>query len=574
MKKEFLQLKMESLTKCREKLDLYMALLPRADPFVYLGKEIPYENLSDSLKLFFCFTLVNYENEFRRQGNTNSGPESLSINSIGNNVIDVFLENKVNIITIFAREIAYERNLNLNIQSFQEYAVSLLKDNLEKNIKAAINSKTPEIFGSLLGYMFKNEQSPGKILEEIIVRSVQIEQGFFEGMVIGEYTISKKLSDKVWKVQKQRKFYAMRAINFEEYFQEDEKTLKKTLTTIFNPGKAQKMKEYSIQYKNRLHTQSIKSNIAPLLDVIYSLEQRKICEIVPFYENTLENTQNHDKSLIIDYLVEFCDIIHSTGYIYNNLCPDKIAYEVEKNEKQQLSYKFILFDLKYMSPIFSMSYKNSNTGYESLNILKRKFYCNIYDDVESIFYIVNYMNYGVHEKFENEIESKKNLDFCSFRIIDAISALRRLRFLDFIDENPKILEKDKKMQNTDYIFAENTQDVDFRDVDDLIFDDIKNDQQSSLNIESYIKELYKNKKVLNPEIYLENSEMCIVKLFYFLSENLKEVVKQRLFGTKLQEEIYARFFEQEVSNNFKDSDEISKNAVERTFEFLYGVSYK
>lgn len=574
MKKRFIHLKMESIAKCRKNLNDYMEILKKADFFLFQDKRILYENLSDSLKLFFCFTITNYENEFRRKGKNSSGPESLSINSVGDKVIDVFLENKLDIITIFAQYIAEERNRKLNIDSFQEYAATILKDNLEKNISAAETKKPVEIFSSLLSYIFYQENdSPGKILEEIINRSVEIEEGLFEGLIIGGYTLSNKLSDKVWKVYKDRKYYAMKFISYGEYFSMDERDFKELSKTIFKPGKAEKLKEFSIQYRNRLYTQSIKKIIAPLIDVVFSIKDKKICEITPFYENTLINTQDHNKSLMMEDLLDFCEKLHTTKNVFLNLCPEKIAFEKEKNEENKTVYKFILIDLKSMKPLFSNNYSIQNTGYESLNCLRKKYWCNVYDDIESIFYIINYMIYGVKEHFENEIESKKDLDFCTYTIKNVILELRELRFLDKIDENPIILNKDRKIESTDYISAENIDDVDFRNADELIFDENEEEIETSLNIDLYIQQLYKNKKVLNPEIYTENSQRCIVKLFYAISESLKDSTRHQLYATKLQEEIYAKFFEQENAETNKNDIEVSLISVQKMFEFIYGVSY-
>ena len=520
----------------RKELQEFMNILENVSLFKFHESDIKFENLTKSLKGLMCITLSMFYDDFLQKNNKNE--DVISFDKIDDNIIDIMNEHIMSIfyeiLNFVVEEKGYVLNKTLFIQNFEEK----IKTGMTTRLNEAVNNRPEkDIFPSVINYViYETGDNAGKIEEELMIISEKIEKDpFTKGMAIGVYTLEKELSKTVWKARKNNKYYAIRLIPYDVYFgktsDETDSKFSKRIDKFIGKNKESELKKFSLQHINRMTTQSIKDSLLELTEIMYYSPEKVICEVVPFCEKTLENLEGVNKHVLVFSLIAFLKNIHKSNRVFNNLCPDKIGYTFQADR-----YVFKLFDLSCMSKVFKVPEKLQNTGYESKNILKHG-YCSYYDDLESLSYIINYILIEHKINFENELDDKKSLTKYTDVVANSIRAIRNLE------------------QN------------------DLICNDPTNEITDSYTLEDYTTNIYKfSSQGLDNYVYSVDGD-CILQIFYSLGDTIRDVSMDRIYGTKLQEELYKLTFNEMCLNSRDNPEEISRLALEKTMEILYGVTY-
>lgn len=480
-----------------------------------IGKEkIESGRFSDSIKIIFSIILFVYQNEFSGD-NMNS--------RIARKMIGITLEKFPEILRFFSEQIAETMGRNLIDRKFKKF-MDVTQKTLEDRIEQVKKENAHEFMKNLFSYIVGISQDMGKIESEIMQFSVAKKDEEVEDeseiqvgqSVCAEYLTVEKLSNNVWKTRKGKYFYAIRFTPYQEMIQPKEKETSKVYSGRVDRilKSPEKLRECSVRWKKRNQVPNLANQILPVI-VEYDSKTKSICEITLFYEKTLNDLEGVNKNKMFISLYNFVRKLHKSGKVFYNLCPDKLVYEITEDD----NYSIKLTDLYQMTDVDEECIDIQWTGYQSLAMLESS-RATFYDDLESLFYITNYLideHFPKFESLETEKTEKINLGFCNEKIKNAIELFRI----------------DKENNETEY---QTIQDY----IDNFYGDDMDN----------YIREL---------------AEL-------FLDINIEEV-----YGTKIQNELYRLIFNNKIAQVSKNKLQIENfplESLKETFELMYGVGYK
>ena len=500
---------------------------------------IPKENMTRNIKVFIAILVTMKDEFFRKKNNT------LDFDKIADKSIKELIKNFHLILYKFVLEILEEREENLsqfNKSEFFKYCESITSPIREKIDSMVDNLPATDFMPNMVNYVIYDEGDNAGKFEEQILKF--IERTFAKGIEVGSgYVLDSELSPNTWKAVKNEKYYVLRFHELRDYFSEFEdledakfdKEVKKLLK-FTNAKEKLKAREYSKQHDIRRSLESISEIILPLLEVGYYAKGEMIYESMSFVENNITTLKNINKQDIVTKLISLLKKVHSTGFVLGNLTPEKILVE-QVIKKNKTSYNLFLYDLSTAAYVLS-PISRTLSGYDSLLLLSTKEKdSTFYDDIESMLYVINdiltdtkieYFEKGdtAKESFLREKEFKTSLDPYAKIVVTAIKKIR--------------------------IYAQN--------------DEYANGEKEIDSKAEYGISLYKLKK----------NTITPFRILTDFRDKIESITKDEIYGTKMQEEIYNKFFNELSSNeeyNHLDSETISRYALQRTFSLIYGVTY-
>lgn len=491
-----------------------------------LGDEnfvIPQQNTCLGLRRFIAIAI--YDNDLFMED------ENMNKDKIKNDSINYLFQNFEKILLkvseMFISKYYEGEEFFLDEKKFSDIYPKLFSSVMSK-IKKMCTATTDDLFPEAFGYIFSDGEIPTNFLS--IINNCKRSE-IREGDRFGIYTLTKKLGENSWEAKSGRTKFFLKFYNIKDYFseligeQEDEEKINKILKKVIKSP--EKIQEHSKEKERRTEFSSISKYITDFVTAEHSSYYEKIYEVFRYIPSNISNIPKDDFSIFLYCFIEFVIKIHKQGIVIGNISPEKILVKVTDDEEEK--YEFMIYDLKNTRHVFEKG-TYSGTGYDSFFLCeksRRKLY--FYDDIESCFYIFNYLITGRKLSFDSTEEERNSKDSLEFLEPTISKAIRELRIL--------------RMEDSD------------KDSEDLVEDP-----------EGYGKICYSKKKRANN----------IGRLLFNFRKNIKVRMMEEFFGTKMQKELFEQIFssisiDPEYSNYTDDM--INLMALEQTFKLLYGCEY-